>query len=75
MAARVLPSVPQAKKPAVSSALAPSGRCTVSRILIRPARTTSPIRSSPYASAEAATVTYPCICIRSVSGRVEIGCT
>lgn len=47
--------------------------CTVSQSLIQPTRTTSPIRSSPCASAAIA-VTYPCICIRGVAGRVEIGC-
>ncbi len=41
MAVSVLPSMPQAKKLAVLSASAPSDRCTVSQILIQPARTTS----------------------------------
>lgn len=71
MAVSVLPSMPQAKKLAVLPASAPSDRCTVSQILIQPARTTSPIRSSPCASA-AATAAHPCIRIGSVSGRVEI---
>lgn len=53
MAASVLPSMPQAKKPAVLSASAPSDWCTVSQTLIQPARTTSPISSSPCASAAA----------------------
>ncbi|MDX2872355.1 hypothetical protein PV366_01140 [Streptomyces ipomoeae] len=73
MAARVLPGMPHAKKLVVLSASAPGDRCTVSRILIQPARTTSPIRSSPCASV-AASAAYPCTCIRSVSGRAEISC-
>lgn len=70
MAVSVLPSMPQAKKRAVRSASAPSARC-ISQILIQAARTSRPIRSSPCAPV-AVTTAYPCICIRSVSGCVEI---
>jgi hypothetical protein len=71
MAVSVLPSMPQAKKRAVRSASAPSARCTVFPDP-HPARPDGLADQVVALCPDGRHDAYPCICMRSVAGCVEI---